>query len=343
MAVSPLSDTDYNQTYVNEHFYLRDNVDGFGVAMVILYFSVCVLGLAGNSLVIITILKLDKLSSSTTVYIFNLALADGLFMIGLPFIASQNFMKRWIFGDVVCKVVMVLDGINQFTSVFCLTVMSIDRYMALADPLRFTRWRTPRCTKIVSAFLWLFSLLTILPMAICFSADHGLCMPDVVSDAWWLGVLSYTFVMGFALPFMVMTASYTAMLLTIRSRRFKAPTPIHQKKSQQLEQQVTKMVVAVVVVFGLCWIPFYTFNFCSLYQSHLSQTFSRAFEFVVLLSYSWSCANPILYACLSSTFKKHFYTLLCSTTKPSPSMQCDTERHEINDTTAWQVTILTEK
>lgn len=315
-----------------------DKVDGFGIAMVILYVFVCVLGLAGNSLVIITILKLDKLSSSTTVYIFNLALADGLFMFGLPFIASQNFMKQWMFGDVVCKVVMVLDGINQFTSVFCLTVMSIDRYMALADPLRFTSWRTPRCAKIVSAFLWLVSLLTILPMALRFSAAHDLCMPDVVSDTWWLGVLSYTFVMGFALPFTVMTASYIAVLLTIRSQRLQAPTPMHQKKS--LEQQVTKMVVAVVVVFGVCWIPFYTFNFCSLFQSHLDLIFSRAFEFVVLLSYSWSCANPILYACLSNTFKKHFYTLLCPTAKAPPSMQCDSERHERNDTAAWQVTIL---
>lgn len=331
-----LLDTDYNLTYVNEHFYLRD-IDSFGVAMVILYFSVCVLGLAGNSLVIIAISKLDRMSSSTTVYIFNLALADGLFMVGLPFIASQNFMNRWVFGDVLCKAVMVLDGINQFTSVFCLTAMSVDRYMALADPLRFARWRTPRCAKIVSGFLWLFSLLTILPMALRFSADHGLCMPHVVSDAWWLGVLSYTFAVGFALPFTAMTASYVATLLTIRSQRLKAATPAHQKKSQQVERKVTKMVVAVVVVFGLCWIPFYALNFCALYQSNLGLSFSRAFELVVLLSYSWSCANPILYACLSNTLRKHFSALLCPAAKPSPSTQSDTQGH---DTTTCQVTIL---
>lgn len=337
MDASLLSDTGYNLTYVNEHLYLRDNIDSFGVAMVILYFSVCVLGLAGNSLVIIAILKLDKMSSSTTVYIFNLALADGLFMVGLPFIASQNFMQQWVFGDALCKAVMVLDGINQFTSVFCLTAMSVDRYMALADPLRFARWRTPRRAKMVSGFLWLSSLLTILPMALRFSADHGLCMPHIVSDSWWLGVLSYTFTVGFALPFTAMTASYAATLLTIRSRRLKAPTPAHQKKSQQVERQVTKMVVAVVVVFGLCWIPFYTFNFCALYLSNPGLTFTRAFEVVVLLSYSWSCANPILYACLSNTLKRHFGALLCPAAKPSPSMQCDTQGQ---DTTACQVTIL---
>ncbi|XP_029707512.1 somatostatin receptor type 2 isoform X3 [Takifugu rubripes] len=138
-------------------------------------------------------------------------------------------------------------------------MMSIDRYMALADPLRFTRWRTPRCAKIISAFLWLFSLLTILPMALHFSADYG---------------------------------------------------PSGLKHRHQCNRK------------------------------RANRWSNRAFEFVVLLSYSWSCANPILYACLSHTFKKHFYTLLCPAAKSSPSMQCDTEQHEINDTTAWQVTIL---
>lgn len=338
MDASFLSDMNYNHTYMDDHFFFEDNIDGFGIMMAILNLMVCILGLAGNSLVIVAILKLDKMSSSTTVYIFNLALADGLFMVGLPFIASQNFQNHWMFGNIACKVVMVLDGINQFTSVFCLTVMSIDRYMALADPLRFARWRTPRCAKIVSAFLWLFSLLTILPMALHFSVDHGLCMPDRVSDAWWLGVLSYTFVMGFALPFIVMTASYTAMLLTLRSQRLRATSP--NLESHRLERQVTKMVIAVVVVFGMCWLPFYTFNFVALDQSGIAMTFARAFEFVILLSYSWSCANPILYACLSDTFRRHFRTLLCPATKSSPSMHCNTERYDLNDTDVRDVTIL---
>ncbi|CAK6961802.1 somatostatin receptor type 5 [Scomber scombrus] len=258
MDSSFLPDIDYNQTYVDEQFYAEDNIDGFGITMAILYLVVCILGLAGNSLVIVAILKLDKI--------------------------------------------------------------------------------TPRCAKIVSAFLWLFSLLTILPMALHFSAERGLCIPELVSGTWWLGVLSYTFVMGFALPFTVMTASYTALLLTLKSKRLQATTP--NPESHRLEKQVTKMVVAVVVVFGICWLPFYTFNFCSLYQNGLVLTFARAFEVVVLLSYSWSCANPILYTCLSETFRRHFRTLLCPTTKTSPSMQCNTERYDLTNTDVRDITIL---
>lgn len=330
---------DYNSTYIDEDLHTHTyQLDGFSISMAILYLIVCIVGLAGNSLVIVAILKLDKMASATTVYIFNLALADGLFMVGLPFIAIQNFRNRWEFGDLACKLVMVLDGINQFTSVFCLTVMSIDRYMALVNPLRFARWRTPRRAKMVSAFLWLFSLLPVLPMALHFSAHEGLCTLTVGSDSWWLRFLIYTFILGFALPFTVMTVSYTALLRTLRSQRLQARSPTHE--SHRLERQVTKMVVAVVVVFGVCWMPFYAFNFCALNGFYLL-TFARGFEFVVLLSYSWSCANPILYACLSETFRRHFRTLLCPG-KQSPSVHynMDTERYDLNDASRRDVSVL---
>ena len=345
-----LPDLDYidNNTFTDrDELFLSHKMDAFSITIAVLYLVICVVGLAGNSLVVVSILKLDKMASATTVYIFNLALADGLFMVGLPFVAIQNFKNQWDFGDVACKLVMVLDGINQFTSVFCLTVMSVDRYMALVDPLRFARWRTPARAKMVSAGLWLFSLVPVLPMALHFSNRNGLCTMDMLSESRWLGFLTYTFVLGFALPFTVMTTSYTALLLALRSQRIRAGRPAAGQaaaqsaaqaaaaphEGQRLERQVTKMVVAVVVVFGVCWLPFYAFNFCSLYRTARVLNFARGFEFVVMLSYSWSCANPILYACHSEAFRRHFAKLLCPN-KQSHSMQCntDTERYDLNVT-----------
>uniref|UniRef100_A0A8C2AWN2 G-protein coupled receptors family 1 profile domain-containing protein n=1 Tax=Cyprinus carpio TaxID=7962 RepID=A0A8C2AWN2_CYPCA len=311
--------------------YIREDFDAFSVTMAVLYLAVCIVGLAGNSLVIVTILKLDKMSSATTVYIFNLALADGLFMVGLPFIAIQNFQDQWIFGDAVCKLVMVLDGINQFTSVFCLTVMSVDRYMALVDPLRFARWRTPRRAKIIATLMWFISLFPVLPMAIHFSTTYGLCTidPHIASDSWWLAFLSYTFVLGFALPFTIMIVFYTALLVTLRNARQQTSPSM---ESHRFETQVTKMVVAVVLVFGICWLPFYVFNFCSLHRIDPVLDFTRGFEFVVLLSYSWSCANPILYACLSETFRRHFHALLCPHKSSPTHFDRDTEGFVLHDT-----------
>lgn len=332
---------DLDSTSIN-NIYIHKDFDAFSVTMAILYLTVCIVGLGGNSLVIISILKLDKMSSATTVYIFNLALADGLFMVGLPFIAIQNFQDQWIFGDVVCKLVMVLDGINQFTSVFCLTVMSVDRYMALVDPLRFARWRTPQRAKVIAALMWFISLFPVIPMAIHFSANYGLCTidPHVASDTWWLTFLIYTFILGFALPFTVMIVFYTALVVTLKNANRKHGGTSSSLESHRLEKQVTKMVVAVVVVFGICWLPFYVFNFCSLNQTDLVLNFTRGFEFVVLLSYSWSCANPILYACLSETFRRHFHALFCPH-KSSPT-HCgrDTEGYVLHDTNIQDVSVL---
>ncbi|XP_073774146.1 somatostatin receptor type 2 [Danio rerio] len=321
-----------NNVYIQQHF------DAFSVTIAVLYLAVCIVGLSGNSLVIIAILKLDKMSSATTVYIFNLALADGLFMVGLPFIAIQNFQDQWVFGGAVCKLVMILDGINQFTSVFCLTVMSVDRYMALVDPLRFARWRTPKRAKIIATLMWFISLFPVLPMAIHFSADYGLCTvdPHVASDSWWLAFLSYTFVLGFALPFTIMIVFYTALVVTLRNARQTSAS----LENHHLEKQVTKMVVAVVLVFGVCWLPFYVFNFCSLHQMDLVLDFTRGFEFVVLLSYSWSCANPILYACLSETFRRHFRALLCPHKSSPTPCERDTEGYVLHDTNTPGVSVL---
>ncbi|MGH0151992.1 UNVERIFIED_CONTAM: hypothetical protein FKN15_021778 [Acipenser sinensis] len=309
------------------------------VLMAGLYCMVCVLGLAGNSLVIAIILHLDKMKTVANIYIFNLAVADGLFMLGLPFLALQMFLNRWIFGSFMCKLVMILDGINQFTSVFCLTVMSVDRYLAVVHPIRFSKWRSPNVAKIVSIILWFFSFLPVIPMGIYSRVEFSLCVFVLPApyETWSAAFMIYTFVLGFALPFIVISLCYILLVVRLRTALINPYT----REAEVSEKRVTKMVVTVVLVFAICWLPFYIMNFCFLLMP-LATTLSltRLFEFVVLLSYSNSCANPILYACLSTNFRRSFQRILCpKKSGRSIREESSLENYQLNDLPESSVTL----
>lgn len=95
----------------------------------ILYGIVCLVGLCGNTLVIYVVLRFSKMQTVTNMYIFNLAVADEMFLIGLPFLIATFSYKAWPFGSLMCKIYMTTTSINQFTSSLLLTVMSADRYV----------------------------------------------------------------------------------------------------------------------------------------------------------------------------------------------------------------------
>lgn len=128
--------------------------------------TVFMVGLIGNTLAIYVVLRYTKMKTVTNIYILNLAVADELYIIGLPFVTTQNVLSYWPFGSFLCRVVMTADSMNQFTSIFCLTVMSIDRYLAVVHPIRSIKWRHPRVAKMVSAAVWATSFVVVLPVVI---------------------------------------------------------------------------------------------------------------------------------------------------------------------------------
>lgn len=73
------------------------------------------------------------------------------------------------------------------------------------------------------------------------------------------------------------------------------------------ERKVTRMVVVIVVVFVLCWLPFYIINMVNLVVIiPESSVTAGIYFFAVVLSYANSCANPLLYGFLSDNFKQSF-------------------------------------
>ncbi|MEJ1271539.1 somatostatin receptor 3 [Cricetulus griseus] len=293
-----------------------------GILISLVYLVVCVVGLLGNSLVICVVLRHTASPSVTSVYILNLALADELFMLGLPFLAAQNALSYWPFGSLMCRLVMAVDGINQFTSIFCLTVMSVDRYLAVVHPTRSARWRTAPVARTVSAAVWVASAVVVLPVVVFSGVPRGMSTchmqwPEPAA-AWRAAFIIYTAALGFFGPLLIICLCYLLIVVKVRSatRRVRAPScqwvqASSCQRRRRSERRVTRMVVAVVALFVLCWMPFYLLNIinvvCPLPEE---PAFFGLYFLVVALPYANSCANPILYGFLSYRFKQGFRRIL---------------------------------
>nr|XP_009300354.1 somatostatin receptor type 5-like [Danio rerio] len=308
-----------NQTFISptDNWRPLDYSPGIaGILIPLVYITVCVVGLVGNTLVIHIVLRYSQAESVTNIYILNLAIADELFMLGLPFLAVQNGLLSWPFGSLMCRLVMTVDAINQFTSIFCLTVMSIDRYLAVVHPLRSSRWRQPRVAKTVNCTIWAISFVVVLPVVVFAGVlqDDGNCSivwPEP-AEVWKASFIIYTATVGFFGPLTVICLCYLLIVVKVRSsgRRVRA-TSIRRRKS---ERKITRMVVIVVAVFVFCWLPFYVLNIVNLLVL-LPGEFRGLYYFVVVLSYANSCANPILYGFLSDNFKRGFRKALCRSSR----------------------------
>uniref|UniRef100_A0A8D2NXX1 Somatostatin receptor 5 n=1 Tax=Zosterops lateralis melanops TaxID=1220523 RepID=A0A8D2NXX1_ZOSLA len=282
------------------------------VLIPICYLLVCTVGLSGNALVIYVVLRHAKMKTVTNIYILNLAVADVLFMLGLPFLATQNAISYWPFGSFLCRLVMTVDGINQFTSIFCLTVMSMDRYLAVVHPIKSTKWRRPRVAKLISVTVWTFSFLVVLPVIIFSDVqeDFQTCnmnWPEPVS-VWSAAFIIYTSALGFFGPLLVICLCYLLIVVKVKSSGIR----VGSTRRRRSERKVTRMVVIIVVVFVFCWLPFYTMNIVNLILIlPADPVLEGLYFFMVVLSYANSCANPILYGFLSDNFKQSFRKVLC--------------------------------
>ncbi|XP_041942111.1 somatostatin receptor type 2-like [Alosa sapidissima] len=252
------------------------------------------------------------MKTTTNIYILNLAVADVLCMGSLPFVGAQLALAHWPFGVALCRLVLTLDSLNQFTSIFCLAVMSVDRYLAVVHPLRSARWRKPSVARRVSVGVWAASLVVNVPVMV-FSGvmtrgDTHSCnvlWPEP-QDLFNTAFILYTFLLGFCLPLAAICLCYLLIIIKVRSSGVR----VGSSRRRRSERKVTRMVSIVVAVFVLCWLPFYAFNVAAV-MCTLSNRLKSTFELVVVLAYANSCANPVLYAFLSDNFNKSFQNILC--------------------------------
>lgn len=105
----------------------------------------------GNVLVILAVYYTSKLRNVTNMFIVSLAVADLLVGLAvLPFSATWEVFKVWIFGDLWCSVWLAVDVWMCTASILNLCAISLDRYLAVTRPVSY-----PQIEKVNSLLTWI--------------------------------------------------------------------------------------------------------------------------------------------------------------------------------------------
>ncbi|XP_028674335.1 urotensin-2 receptor [Erpetoichthys calabaricus] len=303
----------------------------FGTLLSFMY----VVGVSGNVYTLTVMCHSMRFAASMYISIINLALADLLYLSTIPFIVCTYFLKDWYFGDIGCKILFSLDLFTMHASIFTLTVMCTERYLAVTKPLD-TVQRSKGYRKATAGAVWLLSLLLTLPMMIMVNLQETrggsgvkrMCAPTWGPEAYkiYLTVLFSTSIIS---PGFIIGYLYTKLARTYLESQRNALSKKGSRRSPK--QKVLLMIFTIVLVFWACFLPFWIWQLLRLYSRslQLASHIQTCINYLVTcLTYSNSCINPFLYTLLTKNYREYlknrhrsFYKYTSSFKRRTPSLQ----------------------
>ncbi|XP_060708549.1 G-protein coupled receptor 15-like [Hemiscyllium ocellatum] len=278
-------------------------------------------GFLGNGLLVSSLGWRCRLQRQVDVFIWNLALADLVFLATLPlWVDAEARGKRWRGGLSLCRLSGYAVAVNAYSSVLFLSCMSLDRYLAIVYPLQSRRLRSRAYAALACLSVWTASLLLGLPVlrnrVLHVREEGSYCGEDpaLVSPAVSLAYLLFTFF----LPMLIILACYCSITrkLCQQYRRSKRQD-VRLRKSM-------RVVFLVVLVFLISWLPFNVFRCLALVHRWGASVESCGFQAAVglgqevsaPLAFANSCVNPFIYWVCDSSIRKALLRLLLPCLKP---------------------------
>ncbi|KFO32283.1 trace amine-associated receptor 1 [Fukomys damarensis] len=294
--------------------------------------------LVGNLIVIISISHFKQLHTPTNWLIHSLAIVD--FLLGclvMPYSMVRSVEHCWYFGEVFCKIHTSTDIMLSSASIFHLSFISIDRYYAVCDPLRYKARMSILVTFAMIFISW--SVPALLAFGMIFMElnikgaeevyyEHIHCTGGcAVFFSKITGVLA--FMISFYIPGSIMFCVYCRIYLvakgqarSIKGTNQKLQSGLEEKNgiSQSKERKAATTLGIVLGVFFICWCPFFV---CTIVDPFLNYTIPLALnEAFIWFGYLNSTFNPMVYAFFYPWFRRALKIILFGKVFQKDSSRC---------------------
>lgn len=191
-------------------------IDTSNYIALLFFLLIFTLGVLGNSMVITVLArsKPGKPRSTTNIFILNLSIADLFYLLFcIPFQSTIYVMNTWVFGAFICKFIHYFFTVSMLVSIFTLSAMSVDRYVAIVHSRKSSSIRVARHALVGVVAIWLLSLAMAAPRMHYYNLFHGGRNETYCWDVWpnqnHKKVYEVcTFVFGYVLPLLLISFCY---------------------------------------------------------------------------------------------------------------------------------------
>ncbi|XP_034451668.1 tachykinin receptor 3a [Hippoglossus hippoglossus] len=278
----------------------------------IAYSVVLAVAVFGNLIVIWIILAHKRMRTVTNYFLLNLAFSDAsmaAFNTLINFIYAAH--GEWYFGEAYCKFHNFFPVTSVFASIYSMTAIAVDRYMAIIHPLKPRL--SAKATTGVIVCIW--SLAVVLAFPLCYFSRvrtlprRTLCYvawPHMADDPFMYHII--VTVLVYVLPLVVMAITYTIVGVTLWGGEIPGDSCDNYHGQLRAKRKVVKMMIIVVVTFALCWLPYHVYFIVTGLNKRLSKwkNIQQVYLSVLWLAMSSTMYNPIIYCCLNSRFRAGF-------------------------------------
>lgn len=293
---------------------------------------VLLLSLTGNLLVILIVYKNRSMQTTVNYLIVNMAFSDILqsaISVPLQIVKMFGDSDRWYLdgniGKFFCKCVPFLLDISVGVSILSLVLIAFDRFLGVVYPMRASSI-SKRMHSVNLGMTWLISMAFHSPYfftfrlanengsSSCIYSWEPLKDPLKSEETYFLATSTSLFIF----PLILLVVLYSTIL--IKLRRQKAPgnnSFRNQKRVAKRNRNVLRMVLAVVIIFALCWLPLNSLGYIDRYiwMKSISPPcqiqIQSYFEWALFIAHSNACLTPGLYFLFSENYRQGLKHLFC--------------------------------